>query len=525
MAHPIIAYLVFVVVTLPWVDGQFPRVCTNLDSLRRKECCPIPKGFTTKCGCDGDRGKCQELVIRDWTFKYSHYQPFQNDDERHDWPHALYHKVCKCNKNYAGYDCSKCAFGYYRDGSNCTQKNLIRRNFLNLSLEEKDRYMRYVNMSKYYESDYVVTSTPYAEINETVMKGGDPKGFFYNVTSYDLFTWMHYYAARNTILPHNITKADIDFAHDGQGFPSWHRLYLLAWERTLQEIGNDEEFALPFWDWTGNITQCDPAICSEELLGVTNQSNGIVMGKYLDEWYVLCTDEQTYALTEPCDPTKRRSKLQRGTDNEKEAKKKNQGYDMTFPTKKDVNFALRFDTFDLPPYSKESSCNFKNILEGYASTETGYRFPNIHGLHNRVHIVVGGEMGDVPSASNDPIFPLHHAFVDRIYEKWLRKFNEDASVLSTYDAPLGHNKDDVIVPLFPVYSHRQMFKKSFEFGYDYEDVDENGKSSDDEEEEKPLSLGDCPAPCYKRRISAVAGKLMCWWLMLIMPVWQLLLAD
>ena len=287
---------------------------------------------------------------------------------------------------------------------------------------------------------------------------------------------MHYYAASDTILPHDITESDIDFAHDGQGFPSWHRLYLLAWERTLQEVGNDEEFALPFWDWTGNPNQCDPTICSEELLGVTNQTTGIVRGKYLDNWYVLCTREQTFDLTEPCEPDDRRDGLKRNTDDEKEKKVKEQGYTMTFPTKTDVNFALRFETFDLPPHNKESSCNFRNILEGYVSTKTGFRLPNVHGLHNRVHIVVGGEMGDVPSASNDPIFPLHHAFVDRIYEKWLRKFNKGANVLSTYDAPIGHNRDDVIVPLFPVYTHQQMFKKSFEFGYDYQDVDEKGEN-------------------------------------------------
>ena len=46
---------------------------------------------------------------------------------------------------------------------------------------------------------------------------------------------------------------------------------------------------------------------------------------------------------------------------------------MTFPTKEEVNFALRFETFDLPPYGKESSCNSKNILKGNASTKTGYR--------------------------------------------------------------------------------------------------------------------------------------------------------
>ena len=73
------------------------------------------------------------------------------------------------------------------------------------------------------------------------------------------------------------------------------------------------------------------------------------------------------------------------------------------------------------------------------------------------------------------IFPLHHSFPDRIYEKWLRKFNKNASVFSTYDAPIGHNKDDVIAPLYPVYTHQRMFKKSFHFCYDHDDVDENGK--------------------------------------------------
>ena len=176
-----------------------------------------------------------------------------------------------------------------------------------------------------------------------------------------------------------------------------------------------------------------------------------------------------------CDPTNRQPRLERSTKKEREIKAKTQGYTMTFPSKDEVNFALRFETFALPPYSKESSCNFANILEGYASTKTGYRLPNVHTLHNQVHIFIGGIMGDVPPSANDPIFLLHHSFVDRIYEKWLRKYNKDASVLSLLDAPIGHNRHDVIVPFFPLYTHQQMFKKSFEFGYKYEEVDENGK--------------------------------------------------
>ena len=103
--------------------------------------------------------------------------------------------------------------------------------------------------------------------------------------------------------------------------------------------------------------------------------------------------------------------------------------------------------------AKSQAANFKKILEGYVSAKTGYPLPNVHTfLHNQVHIVVGGAMGDVSCASNDSIFPLHHFFVDRIHKKWPRKFNKNASVPSTYNAPIGHNKDNVIVPFYPVLS-------------------------------------------------------------------------
>ena len=230
----ILCFLLFPAV-LPWTEGQFPRVCTTLACLKSKTCCPIPKHFAKPCGSDGKRGTCEELVTRNWNYSYSHFHQLHNVDDRHNWPGTLYNRTCRCKGNYGGYDCGKCKFGYH--GINCTKKKtLTRRNFLKLSAEEKDRYMRYINDSKYFLSDYVVTTTFYKNINDIVEAGKDPSGLFYNITNYDLFTWMHYYSARDTIYLHptNKTKPEIDFAHDGQGFPTWHRLYLLAWERALQ---------------------------------------------------------------------------------------------------------------------------------------------------------------------------------------------------------------------------------------------------------------------------------------------------
>ena len=315
-----------------------------------------------------------------------------------------------------------------------------------------------------------MTKASYNKIQNELKRGRDPTGLFLNITNYDYFVWLHYYAARDTIFPDNHTVAEIDFAHEGQGFPSWHRLYMLQWERTIQELANDTTFTVPYWDWTENQHKCE--ICTEDFLGVTAE-DGTVKGKYFNDWHIICTASQTAGLTKMCDPEVRKRGLERMTDEERE-NRTIKGDTMTFPTKKEVNFALRFEAFDVPPYNKETSCNFRNTLEGFVNTTTGYRMPKAHTLHNNVHIVLGGTMGDVPSASNDPIFPLHHSFVDRIFEKWLRRYSKSASVLSQYDAPIGHNRYGVIVPLFPVYTHDEMFKKSFEFGYEYEDVDSVG---------------------------------------------------
>jgi hypothetical protein len=39
--------------------------------------------------------------------------------------------------------------------------------------------------------------------------------------------------------------------------------------------------------------------------------------------------------------------------------------------------------------------------------------------HAAVHVQTGGLMGSVPTAANDPIFWLHHANIDRLWEGWL----------------------------------------------------------------------------------------------------------
>ena len=63
------------------------------------------------------------------------------------------------------------------------------------------------------------------EPKKTVMANRDPTALFHDISKCDLFLWIYCYAAQGIIFKHNIIRGDIDFANDGQGFPTWHRLY------------------------------------------------------------------------------------------------------------------------------------------------------------------------------------------------------------------------------------------------------------------------------------------------------------
>jgi tyrosinase len=46
--------------------------------------------------------------------------------------------------------------------------------------------------------------------------------------------------------------------------------------------------------------------------------------------------------------------------------------------------------------------------------------------HNAVHVDIGGLMGSVPTAAQDPIFYLHHSNIDRLWNLWLAQGNKRA---------------------------------------------------------------------------------------------------
>jgi tyrosinase len=191
-------------------------------------------------------------------------------------------------------------------------------------------------------------------------------------------------------------ESGLRVAHMAPTFFPWHRQFLLFFERDLRII--DPDVTIPYWDWTYDNAETS-ALWGVDFMGGNGRvSDGQVMtGPFAFQsgnWPIIhgVTTERylTRNIGRPDRPTK-------------------------LPTKAELDSALAMSTYDTAPWnSAPSTLGFRNQIEGWtiSDVEGGY-------LHNRVHQWVGGHMigGTSP---NDPVFWLHHAFIDLVWARWQR---------------------------------------------------------------------------------------------------------
>ncbi|MCL6733261.1 tyrosinase family protein [Streptomyces neyagawaensis] len=186
-------------------------------------------------------------------------------------------------------------------------------------------------------------------------------------------------------------------AHMAPSFLPWHRRFVLDMERALRRV--DESVTMPYWDWTRDRAST-AAPWTEDLLGGTGRRSDrqVMTGPFAyrhGRWTIKegITDVE-YLMRElgrPRDP-------------------------IALPTALDVENALADPVYDTAPWNSTSAKGFRNKLEGWGRGRGAVSWRN----HNRVHRWVGGHM--VSGASvNDPVFWLHHAFVDLVWSRWQRR--------------------------------------------------------------------------------------------------------
>ena len=145
--------------------------------------------------------------------------------------------------------------------------------------------------------------------------------------------------------------------HSSWRFLPWHRLQLVWFERLVARASGKADFAMPFWDWDDD--KVPASFWSDALFtqGRRVRPNDTISGFMRQYGYVL------------------RGRL---TDS--------------------------FDTF----FGRARTANGQGTFSGSAEW----------GGHNLMHTFVGGDMGDLRSSPNDPLFWLHHANIDRIWSIW-----------------------------------------------------------------------------------------------------------
>ncbi|XP_077978436.1 tyrosinase-like [Glandiceps talaboti] len=469
--------------------AQFPRACLSRKSLSKKECCPIPLGFHKECGGQ-KRGECVDISP-----PTEQRAGFAGDFDRFEWPTVFFTRVCRCRGNFLGPDCSTCTYGY--TGENCDQKkSLVRRNILTLSDREIKKLKTYLRKAKETTSDYKIATSLYVDMEE----GKSP--LFNNINEYDLYTWIHYYGFRQNIVrsPQEDRGATtVDFAHSGPSFFTWHRLYLLAFERMLQKVNDDDEFTLPYWDWSKE-TECN--VCNDKYFGGNQEDVPHYVTGDFEGWKALCMDYQRFhdvgAICSSID----------SDTTPMITRNPGLGFYHELPSTEAVMYCLSIDSFDRAPVVHTpllnqwltSTCSFRNILEGYADSRRQTGRPSLTDLqmHNAVHAFMNGSMNVVASSPSDPIFYAHHSYVDMLAEKWLRRHNATIEEYPNDKTPVGHGRNNFMVPFLPLWTNGELFRRSEHFGYIYDAIDESGRPLGEQErreEDKVVSeMKECKVP-------------------------------
>jgi len=186
-------------------------------------------------------------------------------------------------------------------------------------------------------------------------------------------------------------------AHMGPSFLPWHRRFLLELERALRRV--DASVTLPYWDWTRHRSTTSLPWTDDLLGGNGRGADRMVetgpfaypQGGWTLKEGVTDGPFLTRDLGRPAEP-------------------------LSLPTRAELDSALAERLYDAPPWDSTSTKGFRNRLEGWKTGRDDVRWRN----HNRVHRWVGGAMLGGGSV-NDPVFWLHHAFVDLQWTRWQRR--------------------------------------------------------------------------------------------------------
>ncbi|KAF6780176.1 hypothetical protein AHF37_00408 [Paragonimus kellicotti] len=455
MSKPTPGYLIGIVIfcfLTVEVNALIPVECAQNVTRPGQVCCPHNPHNGLICG-GPQRGFCQRI-----------YAPKEDVpsvfwvDDRLAWPTRFIEHACQCQPRFFGVSCEQCWFGW--TGPDCMEReHRIRRDIRKYSPHELEIFKDVVARSWNWPSRYVV-------LDESSNWNSDPvkKPRFIPASVQYYITFMHYYGSRSTLYKSRKECEEfaiLDFNHDGVTFPTWHRYYNLIWERLLGEIAwkvhGVKDFSVPYWDWVGAL-QCD--ICTNKYIGapgkIDRDGQRISIGSPFHNLTEFCWEQEPGATCTGCQSAGRFGKVTRRFRFE------------NFPNQADIEFVLGLKNYFTDGERDNPDCvSFHMALEGFC----GRPGSNSTGLwtHNKVHNMIEGSMATTITATNDPIFILHHSLIDKIFSMWYRLNKPRFTDYPNENVRPGHKRDAFMISIFPLARNGDMFTDVTALGYDYDD--------------------------------------------------------
>jgi tyrosinase len=160
-----------------------------------------------------------------------------------------------------------------------------------------------------------------------------------------------------------------DNAHGTPYFLPWHRAYMYFWERALRD--REPTAMLCWWDWRVSAQRPPHIPSAYAVQSVAGRSNPL-----------FSADITPLALEQGGNRVPARTERRPGAPGSP-----------PLPSRDEVTDTLAIRDF----------MSFSAELER---------------LHDRVHLSVGGHMGQIAYAAYDPVFAAHHCMIDRIWRVW-----------------------------------------------------------------------------------------------------------
>jgi hypothetical protein len=214
-------------------------------------------------------------------------------------------------------------------------------------------------------------------------------------------------------------------AHAGAAFLPWHREYLHRLESALRQKVSSAY--LPYWDTMLDERLPNPKDSVMWLDTMMGNNYGPVTSGPAANWGVI--SECAWSST-----------LRRSVNNG--------GNSMLF-----------------------TDAKINQIMSQYTADNAFWLFES---HHNNVHSYVGGHMGSLTCAPNDPMFWLHHAYIDYLWETWRKTVQTtDPELDYPSGASAGHTANDPMKPFQPLINQHGLSDHYTNLYYEYEERPSN----------------------------------------------------